>query len=282
MVEKKYGRGYKRIIYCSYLYILLIIFGIAFMVPIIWMLSTSLKTPADIYQHHPKIIPSRLEWRNYIDAVTSIPYFKYVWNTTVISFFSVAGQLFAAPLVAYSISKIKWPGSKIVFALIISTMFLPYQVTMIPVYMIYYKLGLVGTFVPLILPNFFGYAFYIFLLRQFIITIPDSLIEAAKIDGASEFRIYWQIILPLIKPALTTVAVFTFLGSWSDFLGPLIYLNEENMYTLSLGLRQFLTEHSIAWGPLMAATTIFIIPTIIIFFLAQKQFIEGISTTGNK
>lgn len=264
------------------IYTLLIIFAVIFLIPIVWMISTSLKSSTEIYQTHIRIIPSKIEWQNYIFAVTSVPYFKYVWNTVIIAFFSVIGQLFAAPLVAYSLAKIRWGGSKIIFALVVSTMFLPYQVTMIPVYLIYYKLGFVGTFIPLILPNFFGYPFYIFLLRQFMMTLPDSLFEAARIDGASEFRIYWQITLPLIRPALATVAIFTFIGSWSDLLGPLIYLNDPNKYTLSLGLRQFLTEHSIEWGPLMAASIIFILPIIVIFAIAQKQFIEGITFTGIK
>ncbi|GKX29957.1 sugar ABC transporter permease [Vallitalea longa] len=263
-------------------YFFLIVFSIFFLIPILWMISTSLKSPEEIYRIKFAFLPTKLHWKNYVDAITSIPYFKYISNTLIVTVFCVIGQLFAAPLVAYSIAKIRWFGSKIVFMLIIGTMFLPFQVTMIPVYMIYHKMGFVGTFLPLILPSFFGYPLYIFLLRQFIVGIPDSLIEAAKIDGASEYKVYWKVILPLIKPALATVTIFTFLTSWSDFLGPLIYLNNENMYTLSLGLRQYLTAHSIAWGPLMAATTMFIVPTIIIYFFAQKQFIEGIATTGGK
>ncbi len=264
------------------IYVILILIAIIFLLPLVWLVSTSLKSPSEIFQIPPKIFPSQLHFENYKKAVTQIPYFRYLINTLIISTFSIIGQVFAAPLVAYSVSRINWIGRKVVFFLIISTIFLPFQVTMIPVYIIYYKLGLIGTYFPLILPNFFGGAFYIFLLRQFMLTLPESLIEAARIDGASHFRIYWQIVLPLIKPAIAAVVIFTFLSTWSDFLGPFIYLNKESMYTLSVGLRGFLTQYTVDWGPLMAAATIFILPIIVIFFVAQRYFIEGISLTGGK
>ncbi len=263
-------------------YILLTCVAMIFLLPLVWLVSTSLKSPAEIFQIPPKIFPSQLYWENYRRALTQIPYLRYLRNTLFITVFSIIGQVFAAPLVAYSVCRIRWFGRRIVFFLVISTLFLPYQVTMIPEYIIYYKLGLIGTYIPLILPNFFGGAFYIFLLRQFMLTLPESLIEAAKIDGASHFKIYWQIILPLIRPAIATVVIFTFLGTWSDFLRPFIYLNKENMYTLSVGLRGFLTQYTVDWGPLMAAAAIFVIPIITIFFLAQRYFTEGISLTGGK
>jgi multiple sugar transport system permease protein len=170
----------------------------------------------------------------------------------------------------------------VVFFLVIGTMMLPPQVTLIPVYLVWNKLGLAGTYVPLIVPSFLGTPFFIFLLRQFLINVPDELLEAARIDGAGEWKIYWRLILPLTRPALITVAVFQFVWTWTDFLGPLIYLNDTSQYTLSIGLYNFFTEHGVAWGPLMAACLMFAAPALVIFVLGQRYFVDGIATTGLK
>lgn len=214
----------------------------------------------------------------------SYSFFKYIWNTVVICLFSVLGQLLSAPLVAYGFAKLKFIGRDFLFYLMMSTMILPYQITMIPLYVLYTKMGIVehAPTLPLILPNFFGAAFYIFLLRQFFMGIPNEYSESARMDGASEFRIYWQIILPLSKPVLFTVALLTFLGAWSDYLGPLIYLNDPSTWTLSLGLRGYIGSNQIDWGMLMAAATMFTVPIVILYFFVQRQFIEGISMTGFK
>jgi len=262
----------------------LIILCIIFAAPFLWMLSTSLKTPQELFAFPPNIIPKVIRLDNYYKAFMEIPFLRYTFNTLFIAIATVFGVVFSAPLVAYSCSLINWRGKNIVFVLILATFMLPYQVTMIPVYVIFNHLQLTGTYWPLILPAFTsaGYGFYVFLMRQFFMTIPVSLISAAKIDGASELRIYLQIVLPLCKPALTAIGIFTFLSSWSDFLGPLLYLNSQKTYTLTLGLYAFTQEHYVEWEKLMAASVMFTIPIIILFFFSQKQFIEGISITGIK
>ncbi len=263
-------------------YTVVTLFAILFIFPFLFMISTSLKSIEEIFSKGFSLIPREIHLENYKNAFQTIPYLKYTMNTLFITLMNVFGQLLVSPMVAYSLSKVKWFGKKIVFALVLATMLLPYQVTMIPVYIIWQRLGFVGTYVPLILPAFFGHAFYIIILRQFFMTIPDSLLESARIDGASEFKIYWKIILPICKPALSAVAIFTFLFAWSDFLGPLLYLTSKENFTLSLGLQQFLSEHTVAWEQLTAAAAMFTIPIVIIFFFFQRYFIEGIVSTGLK
>jgi multiple sugar transport system permease protein len=260
----------------------LLLVSLFFGIPFVWLLSTSLKSLKEASQFPPTFIPEVFRWGNYAEVFKQIPFLQYSLNTFYIAAFNVVGQLFAAPLVAYSISKIDWWGKKLLFPMIVATMMIPFQVTMVPVYLIFHKIGWVGSYKPLIVPAFAGGAFYIFLLRQFFLTIPDSLIDAARIDGASEVRIYSQIMLPLCQPALLTIGIFTFLYAWQDFTGPLIYLMKSEMYTLSLGLQAFIAERYINWPLLMAATAMFTCPIIIIFFFAQKQFIAGIATTGLK
>lgn len=262
-------------------HIVLIALGIVFSVPFLWLLGTSLKSLNEISQSL-SLIPKHFQWDNYIRVFERIPYTRYTLNTLYVSVFSVIGQLIASSLVAYSLSKIDWKGKNIIFPIVIATMMLPYQVTMIPVFMIFQKLDLVGSYWPLILPTFTGAPFYIFLLRQFFMTLPDSLIQAARIDGAREFTIFMRIVIPLCKPALAAVAIFTFIATWSDFLGPLIYLNDSKQYTLTLGLQAFMAEHYVEWDLLMAASALFTLPIVVLFFFAQKYFIEGITLTGIK
>lgn len=265
-------------------HLILITFSIVFVAPFLWMLSTSLKSPQELFVYPPTIIPKEVRWDNYYKAFTAIPFMRYTFNTLILAVGVVVGQLFSAPLVAYSCSHIKWKGRNIVFALILATLMIPFQVTMVPVYIIFNKLHLIGTYVPIILPAFLsaGFGFYVFMMRQFFMTIPESLMQSARIDGASELRVYIQIVLPLCKPALAAISIFCFLGTWSDFLGPLLYLNKAEAYTLTLGLYAFTQEHYVEWEKLMAASAMFTVPIIILFFLAQKQFIEGITLTGIK
>lgn len=263
-------------------YVLIAVLALLFFYPFLWMIFTSLKATNEIYHVPSTIFPQHPTFSNYAAAVTKMPFLRYTVNTLVITVLSVVGMVISSSMVAYSVSKINWKGSKIIFPIIIGTMMIPYQVTMIPLYMIFTKMHLVGTIVPLVLPCFFGGAYYIFLLRQFFKTIPSSLLEAAKIDGAGEGTIFVTIMLPLCKPALTSVAIFTFLATWSDFLGPLLYLTKQESYTLSLGLQAFMQTHYVEWGPLMAASAIFTVPIIILFFFAQSYFIEGITVTGMK
>lgn len=263
-------------------YTLLLIFGLLFIFPFLWMISTSLKSITESASIGINLIPKDIRWDNYSKVFETIPFMRFVFNTVFITLCSVAGYVLTSSMVAYSMSKIEWKGKKYLFPVILATMMIPYQVTMIPIYMIWQKIGVVGTYLPLIVPTFTGGAFYIFLLRQFFMTIPNSLVYSAKIDGASEIRIFLQVMMPLCKPAIAAVAIFSFLGAWSDFLGPVIYINNRMGYTLSLGLYAFLEEHSVEWGMLMAASTMFTIPIIVVFFLFQKQFIEGITLTGVK
>ncbi len=260
----------------------LIGFGIVFFVPFLWLMATSLKSLPEISRSTLTFIPEHVQWDNYVRVFDRIPYWRYTLNTLYVTVLSVVGQVISSALVSYSLTKIDWKGRKWIFPAVIATMLLPYQVTMIPVYVIFQKLHLVGTYWPLIIPAFTAAPFYVFLLRQFFMTLPDSLIQAARIDGANEFTIFSRIVLPLCRPALATVAIFTFLFTWSDFLGPLIYLNDSSMYTLTLGLQSFLAEHYVEWDLLMAASAMFTLPVIVMFFCAQRYFIEGINLTGVK
>lgn len=261
----------------------LILLGCFFLFPFIWLILTSLKTPAEIFEVPPRIFPDKPQWENYKNAVEAIPFFKYMGNTLLICGVNIIGQLFSAPLIAYSITKIPWKGRNIIFAIVVATMILPPQVQMIPVYIIYAKLGWVNTILPLTIGSFLGAPFYIFLLRQFMLTLPNELIEAAKIDGATEFRIYSRIILPLLKPALATIVLFTFVAAYTDFMGPLIYLNDSEKWTISVGLQGFLQDHGAQWEQLMAASAIFTLPMIILYFFGQKYFMKAGSTlTGFK
>lgn len=266
----------------SLAHIVLIVASFFFLIPFIWMVSTSLKPLDQVFTFPPEWIPNPVQWSNYIDAMNYIPFFTYLKNTILITLFSTLGAVLSCPLVAYSFAKLKWPGRNILFIITIGVMMIPGQVTMIPLFLLFEKLGLVGTPYPLIIPAFFGIPFYIFLLRQFFMGLPDSLREAAKIDGAGEFRIYWQIMLPLAKPAVLAVGLFQFMASWTDFIGPLLYLTDSVQYTLSLGLQQFQSQKGSEWGLMMAVSTMMTVPVIILFFFLQKTFIKGITFSGIK
>ncbi|MCC6166992.1 MAG: carbohydrate ABC transporter permease [Caldilineaceae bacterium] len=253
-----------------------------FMLPFLWMLSTSLKPDEQLYAYPPVWIPNPVEWANYPNTVTYIPFFRYMGNTLTIAAFATVGALISCSMVAYSLARIPWPGRNVLFIATVATLMLPFQVTLIPLFIIFRQLGWVGDFRPLIIPHFFGGALYIFLLRQFFMTIPMELSEAARIDGANEFRIYRSIILPLAKPALATVAIFEFIARWRDYLGPLIYLSDQDLYTLSLGLHLYSSQYGREWGLLMAASVLITLPIIVLFFSLQKIFVQGITLTGIK
>jgi multiple sugar transport system permease protein len=221
-------------------------------------------------------------WANYRRAFEMMDFWNNLRNTLFICFAAVLGTVISSSLVAYSFARIPWPGRDALFFVVLATMMVPYQVTLIPLFAVYSKLGWVGTYIPLILPYCFGVPFYIFLLRQFFKAIPEDLSSAARIDGCSEFGIYARIILPLSKPALATTALFMFLFQWGDFLNPLIFLQDERQYTLAVALQQFQSQHGSAWGPLMAVSTVITLPVIALFFLTQRTFIEGITLSGLK
>lgn len=256
--------------------------ALIFMLPFLWMLSTSLKSDAQLYAYPPVWIPNPIQWQNYPDAVNYITFFLYLRNTLIIAFAATIGALISCSLVAYSLARIPWPGRNILFIVTVATLMLPFQVTLIPLFLVFKNLGWVGDFRPLIIPHFFGTALYIFLLRQFFMTIPMELSEAARIDGASEFRIYWSVILPLAKPALATVAIFEFIARWRDYLGPLIYLSDQRLYTLSLGIYEYRSQYGAEWGLLMAASVLITLPIILLFFFLQRTFVQGIALTGIK
>jgi ABC-type glycerol-3-phosphate transport system permease component len=247
------------------------------------MLSTALKEDSEVYLFPPEWIPKRIYPNNFIRALTFLPFGRYFINTSVITFLSVIGQLISSSLVAFGFARLKARGKDLLFMLVLSTMMIPSQITMIPIFVLFKLLNWVDSFKPLIIPNFFGGAFFIFLLRQFYMTIPIELDDAAKIDGCSYFGIYTRIILPLTKPALATVAIFTFMWNWNDFMGPLIYLNSREKLTLSLALSRFTGMYGMtAWNLLMAASIVVALPCFILFFFAQKYFIQGIVITGLK
>jgi multiple sugar transport system permease protein len=256
--------------------------ALLFLLPFLWMLSTSLKTDEQLYTYPPVWIPNPLDWANYPEAVTYITFFRYMRNTLIVAIGATVGALISCSMVAYSLARIPWRGRNLLFIATVATLMLPFQVTLIPLFLVFKNLGWVGDFRPLIIPHFFGGALYIFLLRQFFMTIPIELSEAARIDGASELRIYRSIILPLAKPALATVAIFEFIARWRDYLGPLIYLNDQKLYTLSLGLHEYSSQYGREWGLLMAASVLITLPIVLLFFFLQKTFVQGITLTGIK
>ena len=264
------------------IYVVLTALALIYLFPFFWMIITSVKPDKELMAWPPTLIPHGLQLSNYPDALTYIPFFTYIKNTLVYCFSSVIGAILSCTLAAYGFSRIKWPERDKIFLLVLSTMMLPTQVTMIPMFIVFTKLGWVGSLKPLIVPTFFGVPFFIFLLRQFFMGIPFELSDAAKIDGCSEVRIFYNVLLPLVKPAIATVALFKFLDSWNDFLNPLIYLNDEAKFTISIGLQMFVGRVGTKWGMLMAASTVVTIPIIVIFFFTQKTFIQGIAMTGIK
>ena len=264
------------------IYLVVGILALAFALPFIWLVSGSLKTDRQLFSLPPVWVPNPVQWMNYPNALQFIPYFLYLRNTLTICVGTVTGALLSCTLAAYGFSRIRWPGRDTIFMVVISTMMLPYAVTMVPLFIVFRHLNWIGTYLPLIVPSFFGSAFFIFLLRQFFLTIPLELSDAARIDGANEVQTLTRIILPLSRPALAMVALFQFMGAWGDYLGPLIYVNQENRYTIALGLTMFLDQHAQEWALLMAASTVTLLPIIVLFFFTQRTFIEGISMTGLK
>ncbi|MCX7018822.1 MAG: carbohydrate ABC transporter permease [bacterium] len=263
----------------------LIFFSLVFALPFFGMLATSLKEETQIqgFGSLSEIFwPSPVRWANYSDIFEYVPFARYVANTVWVTAISVAGVVFSCSCVAYSFARLRWPGRDVFFGILVATMLLPAQVTLVPSFLIFSWLGWVNSFKPLWVPSFFGSAFFIFLLRQFFMTIPRELEEAAEIDGCGHARIFMQILIPLLKPALLAVVVFQFLWTWNDFVGPLVYLNRADLLTLSMGLQAFRAMHGSQWGLLLAASTVMTVPVIALFFAAQRYFIEGITLTGIK
>jgi multiple sugar transport system permease protein len=268
----------------------LLFLAFLFALPLVWMVVTSLKPLDETMTSPPKWIPDKIQVSNYSDAVTYgskelgyIPFLRYAQNSVLLAILCITGSVISNSLVGYAFGCLDWKGKRWLFALTLATMMVPGPILIVPLYKLFRDFGWIGTFRPLWVPTFFGSAFNIFLLRQFFMAIPKELSEAAVLDGASPFGVFLKVIIPLAKPALTVVAVFTFLWSWNDFLGPLLYLTDQRNFTVSLGLQAFQNQHTgTPWNLLMAASLMVIAPVIVVYFVAQKAFVQGMSTTGLK
>ena len=263
------------------LYAALVALSGLFSLPFVWLVLTSLKPPDQVFASE-WIVDGKLHTKNYVDVFRYAPVVTWLRNSFFVSILGAALVMLSSSLVAYGFARLRFPGRKQLFALVLATYMLPGAATMVPTFLIWNELHATNTFIPLFAGNIFGSAFYIFMLRQFLLTIPQDLVEAARIDGASYLGIFWRIMLPLIKPAMVAVGVFEFQAKWNDLWTPLIYLNRKELYTMSLGLTTFKSEYETQWALWMAASVIFTIPMVILFFLAQRFFMEGISTTGLK
>ena len=257
--------------------LLLILFSIALLLPLYWMVATALKTDQELAVFPPTLFPREPQWRNFAEAVNYIPFFRFLSNTLTVTVLTVIGSVISNPLIAYGFSRIEWPGRDRVFLLVMATVFIPFPVIIIALFDIFAKLGWINTFLPLVVPMFFGQAFWIFLMRQFLMQIPMEVSDAARIDGANEFQVFSQIVLPLTLPAVGVIGIFAALYAWNDFIGPLIYLQDESKYTLAIGLTFFRSQYDVQFNLLMAASTLIVLPVVIIFLLFQRAFLEGIT-----
>ncbi len=273
------------------IYLVLICLAVPAILPMAWMVSTSLKTDKQVFATEGKaaptvsvrsLIPNPVQWENYPSAMSTVPFRTYLRNTVLLCVINVFGVVLSSAIVAYGFARCTFVGKTMFFVAMISTMAVPPQVTMVPVFALFKALGWYGTYLPLTVPSFFGAPFFIFLLTQFFRKLPEDMSEAARLDGSSEWGIFTRVVLPLSRPALATCAIFQFMGTWNDFLGPLLYLNNPSSYTVAYGLQQFLSKNGGQWTLLMAGATVFTLPMIVLFFFAQKVFIQGIATTGAK
>jgi multiple sugar transport system permease protein len=273
---------------------LLIFLAVAFLVPFYWMIISSLKTKEIVFSNPIEWLPRRWMWENYPNAINypGFPFLRFLWNSTFYSVAVTIGTVISCSMVGYAFARLRFPGRNLLFYVTIATLMIPWVVTFIPTFILFKELDTVtssllnlkmlGTYWPLIIPAFGGNAFYIFMMRQFFMGLPKELSDAARVDGAGEFRIFAQIMMPLVKPAVMVMAVFTFLATWHDFFGPLIYLSSNAQYPLSLGLYAFRAQRTTEWSLMMAAATVSTLPLIVIFFFTQRYFLEGIKLTGIK
>jgi multiple sugar transport system permease protein len=270
----------RRLLKLVLIYAVLIGLAVPFLLPFLWMIATSLKQSQDVFAYPPSFLPNSFEWRNYIVGWNTLPFTTFLKNSLVVTLANVLGNLISCSLVAYGFARLRARGRDVLFVLLLATIMIPREVTIVPRFLLFQRVGLVNTLWPLILPAWFGYPFFIFLLRQFFLSIPQDLDEAARIDGASSLRILTSIILPLSKPALATVAVFAFIGNWTNVLDPLIYIRSQELYTLALGLNLFRGVNLIQFNLLMAVSILTLLPVLIVFFLAQRLFVQGVTLTG--
>jgi ABC-type glycerol-3-phosphate transport system permease component len=270
-------------------HVVISLLAILFLVPYLWMISTSLKIDPQVYHVPPVWIPNPIRWLNYPEGLTYVPFDRYFLNTLKYGVFCTLGAVVSSALCAYGFSRVRWRGRDALFMVVLATTMLPFQVRMIPLYLVFKRLGWLNTYLPLIAPAYTGVPYFIFLLRQFFMTIPLDLSDAARMDGANDLDILLRIILPLSKPALAVVALFEFMYDWNDYLGPLIYLKDSDKYPIAMGLEQmrahmqsmgtFIPQQ---WPRLMAVSTVAILPVVLLFFFAQRTFVEGITLTGVK
>ncbi len=274
----------QRLAHAAFVYGLLSLLGLFILLPIGWMLTAALKPDnAPVFTTPPEFFPTRYwDWNTFVRVLTNPdePYLRYALNTAFLVLVNVTGAVISNSVIAYAFARLRFRGSRVLFGLLLATMLLPAPVLLIPQFLVFFHLGWFDTYLPLTVPAFLGNAFFIFLLRQYMRTIPRDLDEAARIDGAGHWAIYRHIILPLTAPALTVVAVFTFLGVWNDFFGPLLYLNDPDSYTVAVALATKVSRVGTEWNALMAANLIAIIPPLVIYFAAQKRLIGGIASVG--
>lgn len=280
--KRKKGHGKAPGLEVIVLYAFLIVLAVLFILPIFYLFMGSFKAESELFRQPFKWLPDKFQFGNYVNMFSSIPFFKYLRNTMIIVICNIAGSLISCSLVAYGFSRLRWPGRDKVFILVLVTMILPYQVTLVPLFLMFTKMKWIGTFLPLTVTCFFGNPFFIFLLRQFFTGIPQDISEAARIDGAGEFTIFSKLVLPMAKPALTTVAIFAFIRSWNDFLGPLVFLGKDELYTLSLAASMLKSNLDPNWSLLLALGAVMVLPVLILFFIMQKYFIQGIAMSGIK
>ncbi len=264
------------------LYAVILVGAVVYFIPFFWLLSTSVKDGGEVFLDPPKWIPSHLVWGNYLRPFQTVHFEQFFKNTAVFTGADIVGTLISSSLVAFGFSRMRFRGRDFLFIVVLSTMMLPNQVTLIPQYILFTKLHMVNTLWPLIIPNWFGSPFNIFLLRQFMMTIPHEMDDAARMDGANWWQIYWRILIPLSTPALGVIAIFSFTTHWNDFFYPLIYLNTQENFTVSLGLQMLNTRYTADVPATMAMTVLSIIPCLIVFFVAQRNFIQGIVVSGVK
>lgn len=258
----------------------LVLGAVLFLMPLYWLLASALKPDYEIFAVPAVWWPTEPRWQNFSEALTAQPFGRFAINTLIIALSSIVGHLLSCTIVAYGFARLRAPGKGFFFILLLSTLMLPYPVTMVPLYIMFSRIGWINSFLPLILPTFFGNAFYIFLLRQAFKQIPAELEDAARLDGATTLQMLRHVVLPLARPALATVAVFTFQAAWNDFLAPLIFLHDQKMYTLTLGLSSFRGAYQVNWAYLMAASLVITLPVVVLFFFTQRAFVQGLAHAG--
>ena len=263
-------------------YVLLTSIAFVFMIPLLWMISTSLKERWDVFAYPPTWLPSVAQWSNYLEIFDKYPLGRFMLNSIFLVVVNTASQLLIVPIVAYGFARLRFPGKKIIFILLLVTMMLPGHIKLIPLYSLYTKLGWIDTYWPMIVPSFFGDSFFIFLMVQYMKTLPKELDDAARIDGAGTWGILYKILLPLCVPPLTIVTVFSFLWNWNEFMHPLIFLNTFEKFPIGVGLAFFRGRYSTEWNLFMAATLVTILPVLVIYFFSQDKLIGGIASVGLK